>query len=148
MPELLAGISIMAILAGTGVSSAVNQINHAKITATMDEMMSISKALMEYQNDNPGTTITTITTLVSQEYVSEGFTQAPDTALKTNWKEDAWGNSYILTPPSIDGSGKYTRGSLESSGADGILADDPLTASYNESDDNIKISLDPMITGN
>src|SRR3990167_3747681 len=148
MPELLAGISIMAILAGTGVSSAVNQINSAKVSATMEEMGAISKALMEYHRDNPGTTITTITTLVSGKYLSEGFTQTPDSDLKTNWKEDAWGNIYILTPPSIDGSGNYIRGALESPGADGILTDNSGTTSYNEATDNTKISLEPMITGN
>lgn len=147
MPELLAVISIMTILAGTGVNSAVNQINSARISTTMEEMNAISKALSEYQKDNPGTTISTITTLVSGKYVSEGFTQTPDSDLETNWKEDAWGKSYVLTPPSIDGSGNYIRGSLESPGANGILTDNSSTTGYDESDDNIKVSLEPMVTG-
>lgn len=147
MPELLAGISIMAILAGTGVGSAVNQINSARLSATMDEMSAISKALSEYHKDNPGTTISTITTLVSGKYLSEGFTKTPDSDLKTDWKEDAWGNSYALTPPSQDGSGNYIRGSLESAGKDGIVTDDSNTTGYDESADNLKISLEPIITG-
>ncbi|MFH1713397.1 MAG: prepilin-type N-terminal cleavage/methylation domain-containing protein, partial [Candidatus Jacksonbacteria bacterium] len=46
MPEIMASIAVMSILAGTGIVSAVNQINQARVVATMDEMKSISTALM------------------------------------------------------------------------------------------------------
>lgn len=149
MPEIMAGIAIMSILAGTGVVSAVNQINKARLIATMDEMKTLSTALMDYQKDHPGDTISTVssleTTLVREGYLAEGFTEAPDTDLETDWSEDAWGNSYTLVVPSIEADGDYIRGSLESAGADGKLINDPLTESYNETDDNIKIALEPMI---
>ena len=145
MPELMAGISIMAILAGTGATSAVNQINKAKLVATMDEMKSISEALAEYHKDYPGDTISTITTLVTKGYLAEGFTQAPDTDLETDWKEDAWGNSYTLSAPSVDSDGDYIRGYLESAGSDGVLTDDTATSNRDEDDDNIRITLEPMI---
>ena len=148
MPEIMASIAVMSILAGTGIVSAVNQINQARVVATMDEMKSISTALMDYHKDHPGDTISTIgsiNTLVREGYLAQGFTAAPDTDLKTDWKEDAWGNSYKLLAPSIENDGDYIRGSLESAGADGKLTDDPLTAGYDETDDNIKITLEPMI---
>ncbi|MEK9165408.1 MAG: type II secretion system protein [Patescibacteria group bacterium] len=145
MPEIMAGIAIMSILAGTGVVSAVNQINKARLVATMDEMKAISTALMDYQKDHPGDTLTSTTTLVTQNYLAEGFTVAPDTDMETDWGYDAWGNKYTLIPPSIEADGDYIRGSLESGGADGKIADDPLTLDYKETDDNIKIALEPMI---
>lgn len=148
MPEVMASITVMAVLAGTGVTSAVNQISRSRIIATMDEMKSISLALDQYHQDNPGNTISTITTLVTYNYLTEGFTQAPDSDLKTDWKEDAWGNPYKLTPPSIDADGDYLRGSLESAGPNGIMTDDSTTTSVNEAADNIKITLEPMITSN
>lgn len=143
--EVTASITIMAILAGTGVTSAVNQISRSRIIATMDEMKSIALALDQYHQDNPGSTISTITTLVSSNYLGEGFTHTPDSDLKTDWKEDTWGNSYKLTPPSIDTDGDYLRGSLESAGPDGIMADNPATTGTDEDDDNIKITLEPMV---
>ena len=146
MPEVMASITVMALLAGTGVTSAVNQISKSRIVATMDEMKAISIALDQYQQDNSGGTISTITTLVSSNYLTEGFTHTPDTDMKTDWKEDAWGNLYLLKPPSIDIDGDYLRGSLESAGADGVLADDPATTSINEASDNIKITLEPMVS--
>jgi len=145
MPEIMAGITIMTILAGTGVASAVNQINKAKLASTMDEMKAISQALAHYHADYPGGTISTITTLVSEGYLSEGFTDAPDTDLETDWKEDAWGNDYRLVKPFVDVDGDYKRGSLESAGSGGELLDNPDTADYDESDDNIKITIEPMI---
>ncbi len=144
MPEIMASITIMAVLAGTGVKSAVNQVNSTRLIATMDEMRSISQALDEYHIDHPGST-TTITTLVTQKYLAEGFTSAPQTSLKTNLKEDAWGIAYRLTAPSIDTKGVYLKGKLESAGANGIFDDDPATTSYNEADDNITLVLEPMI---
>lgn len=146
MPELMAGISVIAILAGTGATNAVKQINQAKITATMDEMKSISLAVTEYQKDNPGETISSINTLVTQYYLTQGFVEAPNSELKTDWTEDTWGTDYKLTPPSIETDGDFIRGSLESAGPDGKLTDDTATP-YNEADDNIKITLEPMVGG-
>jgi type II secretory pathway pseudopilin PulG len=146
MPEIMASITIMAILAGTGVKSAVNQVNSTRLIATMDEMASISRALDEYHIDHPGST-TTITTLVTQKYLAEGFTSAPETSLKTNLKKDAWENDYRLTSPLVDQSGVYLKGKLESAGADGIFDDDSTTTSYDETDDNITLMLEPMIAG-
>ena len=144
MPELMAGITIMAVLAGTGVTSAVNRINHARVVATMTEMKAISEALMAYHENNPGDTISTITTLVTKGYLAKGFTDAPDTDLETDWGEDAWGNDYELTPPFVDVDGDYEPGSLESAGADGELKNLEGTG-WDESKDNIKITLEPMI---
>ena len=103
------------------------------------------KALAEYHKDYPGDTISTITTLVTKGYLAEGFTQAPDTDLETDWKEDAWGNSYTLSAPSVDSDGDYIRGYLESAGSDGVLTDDTATSNRDEDDDNIRITLEPMI---
>lgn len=146
MPEIMASITIMAVLAGTGVTSAVNQINSTKVTATMDEMKSISQALADYHGDHPGST-TTIATLLTQKYLAKGFTSAPQTSLKTNLKEDAWGSAYRFTAPSIDAKNVYLEGKLESAGSDGTFDDDPTTASYDESADNITMNLEPMIAG-
>lgn|SRR3989338_3883362 len=145
MPELMAGITIMSILAGTGVTNAIGQISHARLAATMDEMKSISEALLAYQQDHPGDTISTITTLVSQGYLTEGFTEAPDTDLETDWKEDAWGLAYTLLAPSVDTDGDYLRGYLKSAGSDGKMIDDPATSGIDETDDNIRITLEAMV---
>lgn len=148
LPEIMAGITIMTILTGVGVKSAVNQINDAHITATMEEMKGISEAVSEYHRVNPGSTISTISTLVSKGYLAEGFTDAPDSDLETDWSEDSWGGDYKITPPIVEADGDYMRGSLESAGTDGIFADDPVTTGLDESDDNIKITLEPMVAGN
>jgi hypothetical protein len=84
---------------------------------------------------------------VTQQYLAQGFVAAPDADLETDWKQDVWNNDYTLVPPSVEADGDYIRGSLESAGADGILTDDETTTAYDESDDNIKISLEPMIAG-
>jgi type II secretory pathway pseudopilin PulG len=149
MPEIMAGITIMAILAGTGAISAVKRINRAKVVATMTEMKAISEALAQYHADHPGDTITTITTLVTQGYLPEGFTKAPDTDLETNWKKDAWGNYYKLAPPPeiYDEDGDYGKGYLESGGLDGEIDDLESTPDYDETDDNIKIVLEPIVSG-
>lgn len=144
MPEIMASITIMAVLAGTGVKSAVSQINITKITATMDEMKAIGQAFDEYHIDHPGST-TTIATLLTQKYLAEGFTSAPQISLETNLKKDAWGVAYRLTAPSVDQTGVYLKGKLESAGANGIFDDDPATASYDEKADNITLILEPMI---
>ena len=144
MPEIMAGITIMAILAGTGATSAVKHISQARVAATMTEMKAISEAFAQYHADNPGRT-TTITTLKNNGYLAEGFTDAPDSDLETDWGEDAWGNDYTLVKPFVDDDGDYERGSLESAGADGEFEDNPDTDSYDESDDNIKITIEPMI---
>jgi len=146
MPELMASISIMAILASTGAKGVVNQINQARLTATMQEMQAISEALIDYHKDHPGDTISTITTLVTYGYLTEGFTDAPDSDLETDWKEDAWGNDYKLSKPYIAEDGDLERGFLESAGPDCELTDNPET-DYDETDDNIKITLEPMIYG-
>ena len=143
--EITASITIMAILAGTGVISAVNQINSAKIIATMDEMKSISQALVVYHNDHPGDTVSTITTLVTQKYLTKGFTSAPQTSLKTDWKKDAWGKEYRFTAPSVDAKGVYLEGQLTSAGADGVFDDNPATTIH-EDDDNITIVIEPKLT--
>jgi len=147
MPELMAGISIMAVLAGTGVTSAANQINKSKVIATMDEMKAISLALEQYHEDYPGDSISTITTLITKGYLAEGFTDAPDTDFETDWKEDAWNNDYQLEKPYIDNDGDFMRGSLTSAGTDGELVNDPDT-DWNEESDNIKITLEPIVPGN
>lgn len=147
MPEIMASISIMAILAGTGVTNAVNQMSKAKLVATMDEMKSIRDALIAYQQDNPGDTISTITTLVTEAYLSQGFTDAPNIDLESNWKEDAWGETYVFVPPFVEPDGDYKRGSLSSGGPDGEIEDDPATVGYNEASDNIIIGLEPMVGG-
>lgn len=146
MPEIMASITIMAVLAGTGVTNAVGQVGRAKLIATMDEMKSIRDALMTYQQDHPGDTISTITTLITYDYLTKGFTDAPDSDLETNWKEDAWGNSYRFVPPYID-DGDYERGSLTSGGPDGEIDDDPDTLDYDETDDNIVIALEAIVGG-
>ncbi|HBH46640.1 MAG: hypothetical protein A2445_02675 [Candidatus Jacksonbacteria bacterium RIFOXYC2_FULL_44_29] len=147
MPEIMASITVMAVLAGTGVTNAVNQISQAKLIATMDEMKAVRDSLMAYQQDYPGDTISTITTLVTKGYLAEGFTDAPNSDLETNWKEDAWGKSYALVPPAIDQDGDYLRGSLESAGPDGKTTNDPATTDYDEAKDNIKITLEPIVAG-
>ena len=147
MPEIMASITIMAILAGTGVTNAVGQVSRAKLVATMDEMKSVRNALMAYQQDNPGDTVSTITTLITKGYLVEGFTDSPDSDLETDWKEDAWGNRYEFMAPFIDVDGDYEAGYYESGGPDGELEDNPDTLDADETDDNIRITLESMAPG-
>ena len=86
---------------------------------------------------------------MTQEYLAEGFTDAPDSDLETNWKKDAWGNSYRLVPPpeTYNDDGEYDTGYLESGGLDGEIDDLDTTPDYDETDDNIKIILEPIVAG-
>ena len=116
MPEIMAGVMIITIMGATGAVNVLKQVEGSRTGSTIQEMLAIRDAMLVYQTDNPGKTISTVTTLVTYDYLLKGVEDAPNSDLETDYKEDAWNNDCDFVWPALD-----ERGTLTSAGPDGEM---------------------------
>lgn len=131
MPEIMAGVMVMTIMASAGAVNVLKNLDQVRITATVSEMLSIRDALLNYQRDNPGETASSLSTLVTNDYLMEGVDEAPDIDMETDYDEDAWNENYVKVWPTSS-----ARGSLTSSGPDKDIA---------TTSDNIVVALEKIV---
>ena len=138
LPEIMASLAIISIMGAAGTQNVLKYLTEARINATIQEMQSMRDAIMEYQRENFGETVSTVTTLVTYDYLNQGITDAPDSSLKTNYKKDAWDEDYEFSWPTLT-----LRGYIASAGPDGILDAD--NGGVEESNDDIVIGLEKIV---
>jgi prepilin-type N-terminal cleavage/methylation domain-containing protein len=134
LSEIMASMVILSVVTTTGAINVAKNLDNARINATIQEMLAIRDALNNYQRDHPGYTITStssMSTLITNDYLLEGVTDAPDSDLETDYTEDAWGRDYVITLPTDS-----KRGSIKSGGADQDLA---------TTSDNIEAALEKVV---
>lgn len=131
MPEIMAGIMVMTIMASTGAVNVLRSAEQARISASISEMIAIRDALINYQRDNPGETVSSLSTLVTYDYLMKGIDDAPDTDMETDYTEDAWNKDYAIVWPTA-----IARGSLTSFGPDKDIA---------TTSDNIVVALEKIV---
>lgn len=140
LPEIMASLAIISIMGAAGTQNVLKYLTEARINATIQEMQSMRDAIMEYQRENFGETVSTVTTLVTYDYLNQGITDAPDSSLETDYKEDAWDEDYEFVWPTIN-----DRGYIASAGPDGILDADNGGDALAISDDDIVIGLEKIV---